>query len=873
MHLFQALAERVNNWRDSQYSCDDHPIINEILDWATNPQVSGFKLRAPQLLALETYWYLRLIEKTPHILDLYQRLIPDNASRMEALGINHPDLKDIAINKNFDGLLNDIRQDDELVKRFHLEALRETLEIEYPSYIMALAMGAGKTILIGSIFASEFAMAQEYPRSQFVKNALVFAPGKTIIESLRELAAMRFDAILPPRMYKHFAASVKITFTRDGDPTIPIIQGSSYNVVVTNTEKIRIQKETIRKSEIGNLFSNQREDEARAEVANLRLQAIASLPNLAIFSDEAHHLYGQSMDSELKKVRKTVDYLYNPHSSNSELRENHKTNLIAVVNTTGTPYFKHQVLKEVVVWYGLSQGIQDGILKEVSGNIKGFDLEGDTASYLDFVLRDFFGHYRDVRLPNGTPAKLAIFFPQTDDAGQLRASVETSMASMGLPITWIVEHHSAHEQKEEFDRFKTSEQRVALLVNRGVEGWDVPALFGCALARKLKSSNNFVLQAASRCLRQVPGNRAKAAIYLSMDNRSILDKQLQETYGETVSQLNQQSTRTRKEIIQLRKVDVPPLVVRQKVRTVVPKATTKPEMVFNPVDLSKQKAKVTVFALSNQKSNPQTLRETQSEYELDIVERMIDLYSAAVELAANYHGNAYQIHEALRKAYPESTEIPMRALDGLAAQLETATADYEIKEEIVEIALALIKPDGFSLQKDDQGVETWTAEISVPIDREHLLTRWKDWREKAGEFGFHYDPYNFDSGPEQNFFEEVLNLLKVKPDEIEDIYFTGALTDPEKTDFYLHYRGEDSGWHRYSPDFLIRRKDGRCLIVEIKAENKRQDNVEGEHGVKSMAMRKWVDLNPDLLKYEMIFVRSDALGYDQLKNTREIIDV
>jgi len=40
------------------------------------------------------------------------------------------------------------------------------------------------------------------------------------------------------------------------------------------------------------------------EIANLRLQAIASLPNLAIFSDEAHHTYGQSLDTELKKVRK-----------------------------------------------------------------------------------------------------------------------------------------------------------------------------------------------------------------------------------------------------------------------------------------------------------------------------------------------------------------------------------------------------------------------------------------------------------------------------------------------------------------------------------------------------------------------------------------
>lgn len=37
---------------------------------------------------------------------------------------------------------------------------------------------------------------------------------------------------------------------------------------------------------------------------------IASLPHLAIFSDEAHHTYGLSLDTELKKVRRTVDCLH-----------------------------------------------------------------------------------------------------------------------------------------------------------------------------------------------------------------------------------------------------------------------------------------------------------------------------------------------------------------------------------------------------------------------------------------------------------------------------------------------------------------------------------------------------------------------------------
>ncbi len=98
------------------------------------------------------------------------------------------------------------------------EALRETLSLSYPSYILALAMGAGKTILTGTIIATEFAMALEYPdNTNFVKNALVFAPGKTILGALKELSDIPYEKILPLRLYKEFITSVKFTYTRDGE--------------------------------------------------------------------------------------------------------------------------------------------------------------------------------------------------------------------------------------------------------------------------------------------------------------------------------------------------------------------------------------------------------------------------------------------------------------------------------------------------------------------------------------------------------------------------------------------------------------------------------------------------------------------------------
>ena len=339
--LHEILAERVAGWRGTAYAHDTQPAIAEILLYARNEDGSPRYLREPQIRALETYWYLRLVEGTPRIDELYARLIPGVADRLSALGLDAH--KDVALDIGYEGLIDRIRTDDDFVRQHKLEGLRETLTLDYPSYILALAMGAGKTILIGAIVATEFAMALEYPDADppFVENALVFAPGKTIIESLRELARIRFDDLLPPRLHAPFAASLKLTFTRDGEKDIPVTRGSRFNLVVTNTEKIAIRARPVRRN-AGFLQLTALQEEAR-EVANLRFQTLASLPHLGVFSDEAHHTYGQNLDTELKRVRQTVDYLADA------------TTVIAVVNTTGTPYFKRQPLKDVVVWYGLAQ--------------------------------------------------------------------------------------------------------------------------------------------------------------------------------------------------------------------------------------------------------------------------------------------------------------------------------------------------------------------------------------------------------------------------------------------------------------------------------------------------------------------------------------
>lgn len=247
-----------------------------------------------------------------------------------------------------------------------------------------------------------------------------------------------------------------------------------------------------------------------------------------------------------------------------------------------------------------------------------------------------------------------------------------------------------------------------------------------------------------------------------------------------------------------------------------------------------------------------------------------------------------RILDLYRNCFPRKQEL----LDALGAhlpgrsrQIEEQTRRYEVREEAVETALALVKTDGFRREITAGGVETYTAEISYPVDRERLLISLGSLPKGTnGDFGFHYEPYNFDSGPEVSFFQEMLTSLNLHPGQVEDIYFTGALTSPRQTDFFVDYKGEDGDWHRYTPDFVIRRKDGRCLIVEIKdarweattREDLRKAGA-GEpaltvEGRKAIAVKRWEDLNPDRLKYELIFASEATIPYNDLKPARDFIE-
>jgi len=400
-------------------------------------------------------------------------------------------------------------------------------------------------------------------------------------------------------------------------------------------------------------------------------------------------------------------------------------------------------------------------------------------------------------------------------------------------IVLQVDNRSADEIKDLFDNRINNPNlpyRVFLLVNKGTEGWNCLSLFATALARKLTSSNNFVLQAARRCLRQVNGNTKKAKIYLSKDNVSILDRQLQETFGEGLDDLNRVAADTVSIKVTLKKIELEPLLIKKLIQKIVPEDLKAEESLkINKPDKETVKSfEKTIYSMSKAQRKG-VLVEVGTKKGV-ATDRKIDLFQAAVVLAHAYRLDSLKTYKQLQSLYPDG-EIGAFELELIRSQIEKQTMRYKVVSETVEEALALIKKKGFEEETVD-GKTSYVTHIRVnKTSLEKYVLELKDYKAKAGQlplFGFHYDPYNFDSKDERDFFEQMLTKLGEDPDNVEDIYYTGAINEPAKTDFIFEYKDNNGDWHNYTPDFLIRKKDGKSLIVEVKAPKYRTPEAEKE---------------------------------------------
>ena len=186
-------------------------------------------LRKPQFEALEMYVFIKEFMNHAQVYELFDDWRNKRNRFSEASYYSNGQLR------LGDALTE--KQTDVLFKQ--MKKYRES----YPNYIYALTMGLGKTILMGTCIFYEFLLAKKYPKDKrFCHNALVFAPDKTVLQSLREIMIFDKTKVVPPEYARVLDSNIKFHFLDESGTVLHTIDDSDFNIIISNTQKIIIKK-------------------------------------------------------------------------------------------------------------------------------------------------------------------------------------------------------------------------------------------------------------------------------------------------------------------------------------------------------------------------------------------------------------------------------------------------------------------------------------------------------------------------------------------------------------------------------------------------------------------------------------------------------
>lgn len=774
-------------------------------------------LRKPQFEALEMYVFIKEFMNNAQVYELFDDWRNKRNRFSEASYYSNGQLR------LGDALTE--KQTDVLFKQ--MKKYRES----YPNYIYALTMGLGKTILMGTCIFYEFLLAKKYPKDKrFCHNALVFAPDKTVLQSLREIMTFDKTKVVPPEYARVLDSNIKFHFLDESGTVLHTIDDSDFNIIISNTQKIIIKKKRKEATPGEVLFGSNSsllsavyggddsEDDAWDDstlMDNQRFKKLCRLSQLGVFVDEAHHLFGADLEKQIRSsganktsLRDTINLL----AAN--------TSIVACYNYTGTPYVKNQLLPEVVYAYGLRESIWNGYLKDADPigfeNVK-------SDEFLNATVTKFWQKYGERIYDNLNP-KLAIYAANVDEAvNEVVPALEEILTRLEIPTTSILLNvgDSKYTKDEDIRNFNNldvpgsegNEKQFVVLVEKGKEGWNCRSLFGVALYRSPKSKI-FVLQATMRCLRAITDERLTATVFLSKENYDTLDDELHKNFNMEISDIKNTSTDDRHKY-QVR-VLPPPRSIRLK--RVWHEYTVSSKVYSTPVDFGLVGADLSKYSsvmyerdsIANDTSTKQS---NADEYQ---VKMQYSAFSLAGEVARYLNISSILAAKILREAQ-----------DGMDVILADVNRYNAVLDDIIIPTIFHALFDVTAIQKtEDRDVVL----LREPKDAAYYEFSAKDDLVITNKYpgftpdevlkSFHADTYCFDSLPEKECFFQY-----IKSDKVQEVYFTGMFTS-NQGDLSVYYYDPESGRIRqYYPDFLAKMKDGTYQLIEVKGDNKIDDVV------------------------------------------------
>lgn len=774
-------------------------------------------LRKPQFEALEMYVFIKEFMNNAQVYELFDDWRNKRNRFSEASYYSNGQLR------LGDALTE--KQTDVLFKQ--MKKYRES----YPNYIYALTMGLGKTILMGTCIFYEFLLAKKYPKDKrFCHNALVFAPDKTVLQSLREIMIFDKTKVVPPEYARVLDSNIKFHFLDESGTVLHTIDDSDFNIIISNTQKIIIKKKRKEATPGEVLFGSNSsllsavyggddsEDDAWDDstlMDNQRFKKLCRLPQLGVYVDEAHHLFGADLEKQIRSsganktsLRDTINLL----AAN--------TSIVACYNYTGTPYVKNQLLPEVVYAYGLRESIWNGYLKDADPigfeNVK-------SDEFLNATVTKFWQKYGGKIYDNLNP-KLAIYAANVEEAvNEVVPALEEILTRLEIPTTSILLNvgDSKYTKDEDIRNFNNldvpgsegNEKQFVVLVEKGKEGWNCRSLFGVALYRNPKSKI-FVLQATMRCLRAITDERLTATVFLSKENYDTLDDELHKNFNMEISDIKNTSTDDRHKY-QVR-VLPPPKSIRLKrvwheYNVSSKEYSTPVDFGLAGADLSKYSS--VMYERDSIANDTSTKQSNADEYQ---VKMQYSAFSLAGEVARYLNISSILAAKILREAQ-----------DGMDVILADVNRYNAVLDDIIIPTIFHALFDVTAIQKtEDRDVVL----LREPKDAAYYEFSAKDDLVITNKYpgftpdevlkSFHADTYCFDSLPEKECFFQY-----IKSDKVQEVYFTGMFTS-NQGDLSVYYYDPESGRIRqYYPDFLAKMKDGTYQLIEVKGDNKIDDVV------------------------------------------------
>ena len=778
-------------------------------------------LRRPQFEALEMYVFVKEFMGNPQVYQMFDDWRNRRGNFSDASYYSVSRGGQIAI---FDAPTEKIT--DTLFKQ--MKKYRES----YPNYIYALTMGLGKTILMATCIFYEFLLAKKYPKDKrFCHNALVFAPDKTVLQSLREIMTFDKTKVVPPEYARVLDANIKFHFLDETGTVLHTIDDSDFNIIISNTQKIIVKKKRKEETAAQTLFSGTSsllsavygdgegdEDDAWDDTTlmdNQRFKKLCRLPQLGVYVDEAHHLFGADLEKQIRSSGANKTSLRDTINLLAEY-----TSIVACYNYTGTPYVKNQLLPEVVYAYGLRESIWNGFLKDADPlgyeNVK-------SEEFLKAVVTTFWERYGG-KTYEGLKPKLAIYAAGLEEAAaEVRPALEKILADLGIPATSILLNvgdpkYTKDEDIRHFNNLDVpgsegNDKQFIILVEKGKEGWNCRSLFGVALFRSPKSKI-FVLQATMRCLRSITNERLTATVFLSKENFDTLNDELHKNFNMEIKDIKAPSSDDRHKY-KVRVLPPPRTITLKRIwheYTLHEKEYTAPvDFKLVGADLSKYRS---VVYEGDSLARDTTVKEKTVDYLQDNMR--YSEFSLAGEVARYLNISCILAARILRESV-DGIDVILEAVNRYNSVLDDYIipavfhALFDVTSELrtEDRELVLLR------EPEDAGYYEFSAKDDLV-----LTDRYPGFTPEQIKKSFHADTYCFDSAPEKECFMQYITSAKV-----QEVYFTGMFTS-NQGDLSVHYYDPESGRIRqYYPDFLAKMADGSYQLIEVKGDNKIDDVV------------------------------------------------